>query len=104
MSRQFSGSAWYAEEETLQLYIDRTRVTVKITLFDYGNMEDHMKLEISSSNQHLGIQTGTFVSRLTPLLEFMRQYLYKDIRRELPDNRTAEKQRLLIVKAMQELM
>ena len=104
MSRQFSGRIWTEEPRTLQLYIDSTRVTVKTTLFDYGTMEEHLKLEVHTSNQHLGIQNGTFVSVLTPLLDFMRQYLYKDIRRELPDNRTAEKQRLLIVKAMQDLM
>ena len=104
MSRQFSGNAWIEEPQTLQIYIDSTRVSVKTTLFDYGTMQDHIKLEVYTSNQRLGIQNGTYVSILTPLLAFMRQYLYKDIRRELPHNRTAEKQRLLIVKAMQDLM
>ena len=95
---------WQAPPQKVQLYIDTTRVTIRVTLFDRGDAREFMELHVSASNRHLDLQTGTHIGTVTPLLKLMTECLFKDLRRELPDNRSAEKQKLLIVQAMQTLM
>jgi len=95
-------AVWAAVEETV--FTVGIRHKVRITLFDYGNTTDHIKLEHFMWIQNQWQHTYAHTCIMTPLLDYLRNYLFKDLRRELPDNRTEEKQRLLILKAMQELM
>lgn len=95
---------WQGEPRKTQLYVDTTRVTIRITLYDKGDAREFMEMFVSASNQNLDIRTGTVIGTVTPLIKLMSECLFKDLRRELPDNRSPDKQKLLILKAMQTLM
>jgi len=102
--RIFQGKLiWAAPVEETTFEVDGTMHKIGITVFDYGNALEHIMLDhfiIADRERRTFAHSGV----LTPLLDHMRKDLFKDLRRELPDNRSAEKQRLLIAKAMQELM
>ena len=95
---------WQAEPRKTQLYVDSTRVTISITLYDKGDEREFIEMFVSASNRHLDLNTGTVIGKVTPLIKLMSECLFKDLRRELPDNRSSDKQKLLILKAMQTLI
>lgn len=95
---------WAEPVEEIVLEVDDYTHKIGITRFDYGDTQDHFILDhfVIIGNQFSRTYTQRAV--LTPLLDHLRKDLFRDLRREVPGNRTEEKQKLLIVKAMQELM
>lgn len=103
--RTYEGRCIWAEPvDEIVFEVDSTTHKVGITVFDYGNPQDYIILDHFVAVQGRFNRTYMRDGILTPLIEELRKNLFKDLRRELPDNRSEEKQKLLIVKAMQELM